>query len=99
MYFAVDPDEVGAASVPLSHLANAVANLDLAADLAPLALAMPASSVATSVPELGARWSVWVGGLRDVAGLQAGRLDTASATYAGVEASAGASLSARSAPS
>ena len=44
MYFTVDPDDVEAAAAPLSHLANAVANLDLAADLAPLALALPAAA-------------------------------------------------------
>jgi len=64
MYFAVDPEDVEAAAVPLAHLANAVANIDLGADLAPLALALPTSSVAAALPELGARWAVWASGLR-----------------------------------
>lgn len=94
MYFAVDPDDVAAASVPLTRLANAVTNIDLGADLAPLALALPASSVAVALPELGERWVVWVGGLREAAGVQAGRLERAGSSYAAAEASARGSLSA-----
>jgi len=94
MYFTVDPDDVGAAAAPLSHLANAVANLDLAADLAPLALALPASNAAATVPELSAHWTMVIARLREGATGQAARLQRASTSYAGAEASAHGSLSA-----
>jgi len=94
MYFAVDPEDVEAAAVPLAHLANAVANIDLGADLAPLALALPTSSVAAALPELGARWAVWASGLREAASRQAGRLGSTGTSYAAAEALARSALSA-----
>jgi hypothetical protein len=99
MYFAVDPDDVAAAAAPVGHLADAVANLDLGADLAPLALALPASTVASAVPELDDRWSLWVEALTEAATGQAGRLQRAGCAYAVVEASAHASLAAGRSPS
>lgn len=94
MYIAVDPDDVGAAAVLPAHLANAMANIDLGADLASLALALPGSSVGAALPDLGARWAVWVGGLREAAGLQGGALRHAGASYAAAEDSSRAALSA-----
>ena len=94
MFFAVDPDEVVVLARPIAATANAVAACDLGADLAPLALALPGSSSADSIPVLGWQWAALISELTEAALLHSERLTNASTSYAVSETSVGASLSA-----
>lgn len=85
MRLSVEPDAMGATSLPLTLAANSVATIDLAADLAPVAMALAGSASARVIADLGASWTSRIERLRAYTASQSGALTSAANGYAAAE--------------
>ncbi len=85
MQFSVEPDELGASSVPVSRAASAASVIDLAGDLAPLAAALPGSVSVRALVEASERWTAWVERLGAAAASQGASLAATADAYTGTE--------------
>ncbi len=85
MQFSVEPDQLGASSVPVNRAASAASVIDLAGDLAPLAAALPGSVSVRALVEASERWTAWVERLGAAAASQGASLAATADAYTGTE--------------